>query len=786
MLSTETVIRDLRDAVRGIRQRPGFTALAVLTLTLGIAVNGAAITTAFGILVRPLPYESPERIVVVNLLFPDGGDLGFSPDAAGEWLRRLDGVEAAAAYYTRDVTIRAGSRSTVERAAFVTDGFFDVFGARPESGHARLSTDEQTLCIAHGRVAEVLGGNAADAVGTGVTVGATPRTVAAVLPSEFAFPGEQIGVWLPSRVPPLEAGYSKIVARLRPGVTLAQFRDGAGRVARELKSDRGNPISVTPLGESIVGGMRRLLMAAVVGSLLLLAVACANVATLFIGRDLGRRREFATRLALGARRADLVRGVLTEALVFSLVAAVAGLLLGSAALTWFTRAAASEFPRLIHVRMDAAAGAAFFGLIMAAAFLSGTVPAWHAARGDFSGFLKPTSSSRPGVWIVRRLLVVAQIACCCMLLIGAGLLWRTVTVLLHEDAGFDPHNALAAKLVLSDVVLAGPERGAFVRSLLDRTRALPGVHAAGLGSNLPPRTPVVEMGFDVETNGHRESRLVKVGSATSGFLPALGARFLAGRDFDEADGGSPVVILSESFARFYFVNRDPVGQTIASLPKMFGLSGAPRVVGVVADMKYDGLDSPVGGAIYLPWSGRPFGTGYLIVRTAADLRRALGDIRRAVAALDPTVPVPELLPLDDVAAQSIAGRSMRAIPAAVFALLALMVAAIGVMATLSALVAERRRDLAIRSALGASRERLMWTIARQGLALTVLGLLAGVAIGAIGARALASLLYGVTPHDAVTFAGSTTLILATSLVMTMLAAVRALRIDPITVLRRDA
>src|SRR5262245_14234011 len=325
MQSIEIPVRDLRDAVRGIRQRPGFTALAVLTLTLGIAVNGAAIATAYGILIRPLPYESPDRIVVVNLLFPDGGDLGFAPDRADEWLRRLDGVEAAAAYYTRDVTIRAGSRSAVVRAAFVTDRFFEVFG-----------TDATTPAIARGRVAEVLGGVAADAVGASVTVGAAARTVTAVLPSEFAFPSEQIGVWLPWRVPPIEAGYSKIVARLRPGVTLAQFRERASRVARELTSDARNTMSVTPLGESIVAGMRRLLVAAVAGSLLVLVVACANVATLFIGRDIGRRREFATRLALGARRVDLVRSVLTETLVFALLAAVTGLLLGSAALRWFT------------------------------------------------------------------------------------------------------------------------------------------------------------------------------------------------------------------------------------------------------------------------------------------------------------------------------------------------------------------------------------------------------------------------------------------------------------------
>jgi putative ABC transport system permease protein len=781
----EILIRDVRDATRGMRQRPGFTALAVLTLALGIGVNGAALTTAYGILVRPLPYEAPERIVVVNLQFPDGGDLGFSPSEVDEWLRRLNDVDAAAAYYTRDVTVRSGSRSTVVHAAFVTEQFFAVLGGRPQAGQARLSTDSPTLCIARNRVGEVLGDETAGAIGATVTIGDAARTVAAVLPSEFAFPGEQIGVWLPSRVPPLEGGYSKIIARLRPGVTLAQFAADAGRVAREVKSDPHNRIAVTPLGDSMVGRMRAVLIAAVGGSLLVLAVACANVATLFIGRDISRRREFATRLALGARRVDLVRNVLTEALLFAVLAAVAGLMLGEATLTWLVRAAAAEFPRPIAVHLDLPTAIAIVALIVAAALLSGILPAWHAARGDFSGFLRPTSSSRPGVWTVRRLLVVAQIACCCTLLIGAGLLMRTVAVLLHEDAGFDPHGAVAAKLVLSDVVLAGPDRVPFVRALLERARALPDVHDAGLGSSLPPRTPPVEMRIDVENQGARESMTVKVGSATAGFLPALGARFIAGRDFADTDATAPVVVLSESLARFYFANRDPIGQTFASLPRMFGLSGPSRVIGVVADMKYNGLDAPVGGAIYLPWRDRPFGTGYLIVRTR-DLRRVLGDLRRMVTALDPTVPVPELLSLEDIQAESIAGRRMRAVPAAGFALLALAVAGVGVLAALSTLVAERRRDLAIRSALGASRPRLLWTIGRQGLALTAIGVAAGLAGGAMAARGLSSLLYGVHQYDVITFSATAALVTATSMVMTGFAAVRTLRIDPIAVLRQDA
>ncbi|HEY2434729.1 MAG TPA: ABC transporter permease [Vicinamibacterales bacterium] len=785
MSAIDILIRDLRDAVRGMRQRPAFTALAVLTLALGIGVNVAAMAAAYGILLRPLPYPSSERIVILTLLFPDGGDLDFSPDEAGEWLRRLDGAEAAAAYYTRDVTVRTGSHSAVVRAAFATDRFFDVFGAAAPR-MTRLASDDDSVWVGAGRVAEVLGGEKPRAVGTTVTIGDAPRTVAAVLSPEFGFPNEQIGIWLPWRVAPFEPGYAKIVARLKPGVTLAQFRDTAARVARDLRTDPGNAISITPLGESVIGGLRRLLLVAFAGSLLVLAVASANVATLFIGRDISRRREFATRLALGAGRADLVRRIFVELSVVAIAGAAAGLLLGQLALTRFAAAAGTTFPRLGQVRLDIAVGVATVVLVALAVVLSGSIPAWHAARADFTAFLKPSSSSRPAVWVVRRLLVVAQIACCCMLLVGAGLLIRTVTALLHEDAGFDGHQALSAKVALSDKVLAGSERSAFVRDLLDRTRALPGVRGAGLGSSLPPRTPPVSMSIAFENDGRRRSLMVNVGSATPGFLPALGARFIAGRDFQDADNQSPVVVLSASLARFSFPGLDPIGQKFVKLPSMFGVAGVPRVIGVVADVKYSGLDAPAGGALYLPWSSRPFGTGYLVARTASDPRRSLADVRQVIASIDPAVPVPELLTLDGIQAESIAARRMRAIPAAAFALLALAVAAVGVMATLSTLVAERRRDLAIRAALGASPERLMWTIGRQGLTLTAIGIIAGLGAGAIAGRGLSSLLYGVRPYDAATFGVTAAVVTLVSGLMTAACSSRALRIDPIAVLRQDA
>jgi putative ABC transport system permease protein len=322
---------------------------------------------------------------------------------------------------------------------------------------------------------------------------------------------------------------------------------------------------------------------------------------------------------------------------------------------------------------------------------------------------------------------------------------------------------------------------------------MPGVQHAGFGTNLPPRTPPITIAIRLVADGRLtgqvrdETRFMKAGSGTPGYLRALGARFVAGRDFEEGDyrPEAPVVILSESVARFYFGGEDPIGRSIARLPAMFGMRGNPRVIGVVRDIKYEGLDSPAGSAIYLPWAQRPLGTGYLIVRTGDDPMRLAPAIRRAAQELDPTVPVPELQSLEGAMAQSIANRRIRALPAIGFGVLALAVAFVGVLATLMTLVAERRRDLAIRSALGASPGRLVWTIVGQGLALTGLGIVIGLGFGGAGAQALSSFLYGVSPYDPMTFAGTALVIGGGALLTTYLAALRARRVDPLVILRSE-
>jgi predicted permease len=787
----ERIWHDGRDAVRSMRKNPGFTAVAVVTLALGIGVNAASIAVAYGILLRPLPYVEPSRIVILNLLFADGGDLGFSPGVLQDWLPRLRTVEAAAGYYRREVTVRSGDQSTVVPAAFVTDRFFDVLGTSAEFGRARADPSE---VVVGGRATnQILTRNALESVGTGVSVSNIGHTISGVMPSDFAFPDDEVAVWLPSQVlnpgtTPASSGYSKIVARLKSGMTLDQVRDDANRVRLELNPKSDERVSVALLGESVIGGMRRLMMAALAGALLVLLVACANVATLFIGRDVARQRELAARLALGATGSQLVSSVLVETFLIASMASFLGLGLATAALKLFVSQASAALPGLHRVAMDVPIAIAIAIVTAVVALLCGAVPAWHAARTNPSPFLRAAAGSHPDAWRLRGALVIAQIAFCCVLLIGAGLLSRTVSVLMDEDHGFQPDGALEAKVVLSDTVLFNESRNeAFVRSLLERVRAMAGVQHAGFGTNLPPRTPPITMAVRLVSGGRDETRFMKVGSATPGYLRALGARFLAGRDFDETDDRSeaPAVILSESAARFYFPDSDPVGRTIFRLPAVFGVPGTPRVIGVVGDIKYEGLDSPADSAVYLPWALRPLGTGYLIVRTVGDPMALASSIRQAARAVDPTVPVPELQTLHAAMAGSIANRRIRALPAVGFGLLALGVAFVGLLATLSTLVTERRRDLAIRSALGASPRQLVRAVAAKGLGLTVAGLVIGLGLGGAAAHGISALLYGVSPYDPLTFGAAALAVGGGAILTTYLAARRARSITPVGALRYE-
>jgi predicted permease len=411
---------------------------------------------------------------------------------------------------------------------------------------------------------------------------------------------------------------------------------------------------------------------------------------------------------------------------------------------------------------------------------------WHGFRVDYYPLLRTTTVSTPAIWKLRGLLVVSQIALSIVLLVGASLLTRSVVQLLAEDHGFTPAGVLAAKIVLSDRPLGGEEQRGFISDLHARVRALPGVTLAGLGNALPPSPRLITVAGQIieKSEGIDETHFVKIGSATPDFLRALGAQFLSGRDFRDADGD--VVVLSESTARFLLRNRNPIGEYVS--PPAIGIfkfAGKPRVIGVVRDIKYEGLDSMPGATVYVPWDSRPMGTTHLVVRFSGDVTQLSAAIRRIVRELDPAIPVSDIQPLESLMASSIANRRLRMFPAIGFALLALVVALMGLLATLSRTVAERRQELAIRAAVGASARQLVWMIVAKGLFLTALGVTVGLAAAWMVRQNLAHLLFGVTPSDPLTFGGVALLVSVGAGLAVFLAARRAAHSDPLAALRYE-
>ena len=796
----ESILHDLRYAARSLVRQPGTTALVVGILALGLGVNTAVLAVAYGVLWRPLPYVEADRLVTVAQVHLEiGSEGGLRLDRLDEWNRRLRTLRLAG-HAVRERVVRGVGPTRVMEVASVTGDFFELLGVPAVKGVAPRFADGDSRAVISASLARTLEAESGSALGRTMTVGDRRYDVAAVMPAGFGFPSADVDVWL-SEPPAAPSRWAyQLVGRLRDGATLAQARDDATRVARETLEYRADlyGAAVRPVDEALRGELRPVLRVSIAAALLVLVVACANAATLLIGRSVVRSREFAIRIALGSGLARLVRAALIE----GLAVAAGGLMLGLAAawagLRLFAAMAAGVMPRVDAVALDLPVVLAGLVLTLLAGAACGGASAAGAVRGDGGALRGGTAAT--GSWTTRRLragLVAGQIALSIVLLTGAGLLVRTVDRLLDEDAGFEPRQALTARLMLADTrFIEGDDQNAFVDTLLDRVRGLPGVQSAGVGSVLPPDDgPVsVEIAYvERDDSGgwddsSRREIVLSFGAVTRGYFAALGARVRAGRRFEAADNLAEPgpVILSETVARFVYPNEDAVGRPM-NWNDIDALDIALRapIVAVVDDMKYQGLDAARAGSVYVPWPRVPMGVSYLVARTTGDPMALAPAIRDLIRTLNPSLPVPEVRTLEDHVAGSIADRRLRVLPAAGFAALALAVAMVGLFGALARAVAERRQELAIRAAVGASPARLVRLVLRSALAVTGAGLAAGLLAAAATGRGLSALLYGVGPYDSATFAAVAAAVVLTALAASAIPARRAARLDPMVVLRAD-
>jgi len=792
----ESILHDVRYAGRSLVRQPGTTALAVGILALGLGVNTAVLAVAYGVLWRPLPYPQADRLVTVAQVYGEEGyESGVRLDRIDEWNRRL-GTMRVVGYIARERVVRGAGPTRVMEVASVTGDFFEVLGAPAAQGVApRFASGDGRAVISASLARTLEGESGGSTLGRALTVGGRGYDVAAVMPDGFGFPSAGVDVWLPTDAPSGSGTY-RLAGRLRDGVTVSQARDDATRVARETR-DAGPDLwslAVRAVDETLRGELRPVLRVSIAAALLVLVVACANAATLLVGRSVVRGREFAIRIALGSGLARLVRAALIEGLAMAGGGLMMGLAAAWAGLRLFAAMAAGVLPRGDAVALDLPVVLVGVVLTLLAGALCGVASAAGAVRGNGVSLRGGTAAT--GSRATRRLragLVAGQIALSIVLLTGAGLLVRTVDRLLDEDAGFEPRQALTARLMLADTqFIESDGETAFVDTLLERVRGLPGVQAAGVGSLLPPddASMSVLFVFNERDEGGWSSREITLsfGAVTRGYFAALGARLRAGRRFDRADdlAETAPVMLSETAARFVYPDEDPVGRPMPyGVDQLDIADGESPVIAVVDDMKHEGLAAPRAGAAYVPWPRVPTGVSHLVVRTTGDPLALAPAIRDLIRTLNPALPVPEVLTLEDHVARSIADRRLRVLPAAGFAALALAVSMVGLFGALARAVAERRHELAVRAAVGASPGRLVRLVVGSALAVTGAGLAAGLLAAAATGRSLASLLYGVGPHDPATFAAATAAVVLAALAATIIPARRAARLDPMAALRAD-
>ena len=798
---------DVRFAVRLFIKRPAFASVAILTLGLGIGATTAIFTVVHAVLLRPLPFRDADRLVRVRIIGADGADYPLPDTDFLAWRDQNRTADAVAAYQPGVTTLTGLGAAEQIDAAGVTDAFFDVLGARAAFGRTFERGDDRpgatkTALLSHAFWTRRFRTDP-NVLGQTLSLDGVTYVIVGVMPADFRFPPRHVDVWRTLTMnPPPRRGpfYMTGIARLKPGASLADLATNLNAVTSSLKRAYPAPddwrLDAQPLQQSMVGNVRPVLYVLLGAVGFLLLIATANVANLLLARAATREREIAVRGALGAGRGRIVRQLVTESVVLALVSGSLGLALASWGTTAMVAIAPEGIPRLEEVRMNQTVFAFALGVAALCGILFGLAPALRASRTPLVETLKEGGRGGAGMSHRRtqRVLVVAEIALALMLSVGAGLMIRSFAQLQRVSPGFDPDHLLTFELSLPRARYPEPANvRAFYDALVQRIEALPGVRAAGLTVSLPPNLLEVTDNFMVEGQVLPPNTSAPVGpvlTASDGLFRALGVPLLRGRVFDERDAekAPPVVIINETLAKKYLPGVDAVGRRlkIGGPERPIGPNNPwMTIVGVVGDVKYSGLDAPPEPTYYLPYRQNSWRDQYAVVRTASEPHALVNAIRGVVASLDKDVPVALPRTVDELMSASVAPPRFRTALVTIFAVVGLALAAIGIYGVMAYAVAERTRELGIRIALGANAAAVRRLVLGEAAALAAAGVALGI-VGAFGAtRLIQSLLFGVTPTDAATFAGISVLLVAVALVASYVPMRRATHVDPMVALRYE-
>jgi putative ABC transport system permease protein len=819
----DTVLEDVRLALRRLLKAPGFTALVVVTLGLGIGAN----TAAFGVVGGAFfgwsrAYERASELVMV---LQRKGDDRWSPTPADfrDWQARSSAFAGLAAYYYRTVNVSSGGEAGRASAAYVSASMFGLLGVKPLLGRAFLPGEDvwgrhRVVVLSQGLWRRAFGADPS-VIGRELRVDGEPLRVIGVMPAGTWFSATPVELWRPLAFAPEDptndrnSHYLVVVGRLRPGTTLEHARTEmdtlAGQLEREYPQNDGLGAGVVPLREAVLGDVRPALLLLMGAVGLVLLTACANVANLLLARAAGRRREFAVRLALGAGRGRLVRQLLTESLLLSVAGGALGLLLAS----WGGDLAAALVPRLPRL---AETGIALDGRVLAftvlisalTGILFGLAPALQASSANLSESLAEGGRGGSGgrrAGRARNALVVSELALAALLLAGAGLLVRSFVHLQRVDPGVRYGQLLTISLSLPEArSLDDAYLRSFFEQVIERVEALPGVEAAGVSSHRPLGGGGMSRHFAIDGSAPPRSLAdvptISARQESARSLQALGVPLVKGRLFGEQDDEtSPrVAVVNQTLARRFFASENPIGrQILLEAPEaVLAPSQLPpggrwarwTVVGIVGDVQYRGLSEPQEAVTYVPYRQRtkqmPWAPSYLIVRSRGEVSALVPSIRREVAAVDADEAVGGVMSLDELMRASLGPARVNAAVMGVFATAALLLAVLGVYGVLSYSVKQRRREIGIRMALGARGADVVRLVVGQGLRLAALGVTLGVAAALALGRSMAGLLFGVQPADPATLAAVACVLAVTAVGASYLPARRAARVDPATVLRQ--
>jgi putative ABC transport system permease protein len=795
---------DLKFAFRSLRKNPGFTLLAVLVMALGIGANTAVFSVVNAVLLKPLAYSNPDRIVTLSSLWRKSGSHGpvSAPDFH-DWHNQSSAFAAMAYYASDETSVTAGSSAEYGNVATVTPEFFRVFELEPITGRTFTPEEQKpggptAVLISHSFWQSHFGGNPR-ALGQTVKMLDKTFSVVGVLPPAFHFP-EKTDIWFPASVFPetneRSAHNYRVVGRLKSDATLeqaqAQMTSIGARLAQQYpSSNKDKNVAVTRMRDDMVSNVQLTLYLLVGAVTLVLLIACANVANLLLAKSTTRTREIAIRAAVGASRARIIRQLITESLLLAVLSAVAGLLLavwGSAALVAL---APKNVPRLAETSVDGWVLAFTLGLSVISSLLFGLAPALHASRVDLNDALKQGGGRAVvgGGGRIRAALVVAEIALSVVLLAGAGLLIKSFNALHNVALGYHPEHVL----VMETSVPASDEKSArratsFYKDLLHDVAALPGVTASGATRSTPGHVPSDGSYFldhlpPQDQMGNAPGAVLSV--VTPGAFAALGIPLRTGRDFNDGDifEAPFAAIVNEALARQSFPGQDPIGHSI-----FCGLDSLNpmRIVGVVGDVRQYGPAREPSPEIYMPYQQHPEPSTALsiLVRTSNDPAALQETLRRKTRERSPDVPV-KFTSMDASLSENVAAPRFRTLMLGIFAAVAVCLAMAGVYGVMAYLVSQRSNEIGLRMALGASPSDVTRLILRQGMLLTGAGLVLGLA-GAIAAtRLLTSVLFEVKPSDPTTYAAVAALLAAVALAASYIPAYRASKVDPLVALRQE-